>query len=83
MGAHIELLTAAYRAGKDFKEWGDPYTFSATIVFRDKVAELIGASGELYNGALDELKAECRKLGVSRIIWERKKAATKNVRVLL
>ncbi len=83
MGAHIELLTATYRAGKDFEKWGDPYTFSATIVFRNGNAELIGAGGELYAGALDDLKAECRKLGITRLIWERKKAATKNVKVPL
>ena len=71
MKAHVEWIVGVVRAGPEFKDFGDPYEFSATIIRRGDTCEIIGASGKTFPG----LKAALRKMladqGIKHCVWDR------------
>jgi hypothetical protein len=69
----LEWVTGVLRAGPEAHKFGDPYTFSATIVKRGDTVEIIGATGKIPPGGLKELKALLAAEGVTRFVWDRKK----------
>ena len=76
MGAGIEWLIGILRAGPDFGQYGDPYTFSGTIVIHGEEAEIKGASMALTTMLIRERSAvseALRAIGVKRVSWDRRK----------
>jgi hypothetical protein len=73
MGAQIEVTTGVIRAGCDFNQYGDPYEFSATVIFDGEEARIIGASGKFTMQMYYDIKIQLLNLGVKRVNWERLK----------
>jgi len=84
MGAHVEWVCGTIRWGPEFKQFGDQYQVSATVICRGEVAEVVGCSGELYPRFIDDMRDALRIHGVKIIWWDRKRAngTVKRVRIL-
>lgn len=76
-------MTGVIRAGSSFEKFGDPYEFSATVVFVETDAYIMGATGTFSKKIFSAIKAEMIRLGMKRVFWERKKDSVKRVVVNL
>lgn len=69
--AHVEWIIGVLRAGPEFKDFGDPYEFSCSVIRRGDSCEIVGASGKLtmpiYRAIRETLEAE----GIKVATWER------------
>jgi hypothetical protein len=71
----VEWVVGVLRAGEHTVHHGDPFTFSATLIRRGDTVEVVGASGEMYPGLLTDLRKTLKVVGVTKLTWDRKKAA--------
>lgn len=69
----IEWIIGVLRAGEHTITHGDPYTFSATVIRRGDVVEIVGATGTIPRGGLRDLKKALQAVGVTHIVWDRKR----------
>lgn len=75
MAAGVEWIVGTLRAGPEYKTFGDPYTFSCTIVVRNNTVELIGASGTFSKEVYQAIHECLAGMGFDAAIWDRKKGA--------
>ncbi len=71
MGVHIEGLYYIVRAGKDLHEFGDNYTFAASISAYDGVALIRGAGGVMPTSDRPAFVEALRLLGFTEAQWTR------------
>lgn len=69
MATTLDPIVFTLRAGTSHHKYGDPYTFSATILKVGKTAHIVGASGRLTT--IPEMRKVLRDAGFTRICWER------------
>lgn len=81
MGVHVEFITGIIRAGRSFKEFGDKYEFSATIVLKSDEAFIMGASGNFNKEIFTEIKNTLIKMGIKKAHWERVKKKKKRITI--
>lgn len=80
MRAHVEWIVGVIRAGPEFKDFGDPYEFSCTVLRRGDTCEIIGASGTITPGVVRAVREALHTAGVTKAHWERiKDGKTKKV----
>jgi hypothetical protein len=74
MPAHIEPITWILRAGPDMHQHGDPYTVSAVVQpISPTEMRVMGANDSLYPGFLSDVRILAQELGITRVVWERRK----------
>ncbi|MGD9504550.1 MAG: hypothetical protein AB7W37_06545 [Syntrophobacteraceae bacterium] len=71
MGTHIEWTQGIIRSGEAFGEYGDPYTFAASVTVKNGVAEVRGAVGVMARSTAREVAALLKERGVLELRWER------------
>lgn len=71
MRAHVEWIAGVIRAGPEFKDFGDPYEFSCTVLRRGDTCEIIGASGKLTMETYRAVRTMLSETGIKRVIWDR------------
>jgi hypothetical protein len=81
LGVHLEPTVAVLRIGDELNGYGDPYEFSATVIIRGRQAEIVGGSGRFDPKWRHAIWAELRAWGVDEIIFERKTALARPVRL--
>ena len=79
MGAHVEMITGIIRAGNSFKNFGDPFEFSATVLIKDNEAFIMGASGKFNKTIFLEIKNVLIELGIKKAHWERVRTNKKRI----
>jgi hypothetical protein len=82
MGVVARQMERAFllRAGRNLREYGDPYEFVVTVTAEPGgCAYLQGAAGEAYSGLRQELKEKLREMGFKSMRWERRKNQRKVV----
>lgn len=76
MRAHVEWLTdkiGIIRGGYDFKEYGDDFEFSCTLVRHGPLGELKGMSGKLPLSAVKAIRDVLEAEAIFDVQWERRK----------
>ena len=71
MKAHVEWIVGVIRAGPEFKDFGDPYEFSCTVIRRGDTCEIIGASGRMFPGLRVQLRKLLDEQGIKHCVWDR------------
>lgn len=71
MKAHAEWIVGVIRAGPEFKDFGDPYEFSCTVLRRGDTCEIIGASGKLTMATYRALREMLEGHGIKVAVWDR------------
>lgn len=75
MPATLERLVDLYqlRGGPEHHEYGDPYTYSATLNIYDSTCLIKGLSGQVSAKLRDDLYNLLEPMGVKTICFERRK----------
>jgi hypothetical protein len=81
LGVHLEPTVAVLRVGEELNEYGDPYEFSATVIIRGRQAEIVGGAGRFDPNWRHAISKELRAWGIDEVIFERKKAVPRSVRL--
>lgn len=71
MRAHAEWIVGVIRAGPEFKDFGDQYEFSCTVLRRGDTCEIIGASGKIQPGLRHAIKKALEADGITKCTWDR------------
>ena len=71
MKAHVEWIVGVVRAGPEFKDFGDPYEFSCTVIRRGDECEIIGASGKFTITNYKAVREALESAGIKAAHWER------------
>lgn len=67
----LETVIAVIRSGPEFKEYGDPYSFSCVVTFEGKRAHIRAAVGEYNRTVYREIKEILTDLGIVDVEWEK------------
>ena len=81
MGVHLEPTVAVLRVGDELNEYGDPYEFSATVLIRGRRAEIVGGAGRFDPKWRRAISQELRAWGIDEVVFDRKKAVSRSVRL--
>lgn len=74
MAVHLEPISWMLRAGPEMAKHGDPYQASAVVIsVAPGVVRVIGLSDKLYPGFFRDAKELARQMGITKILWERKR----------
>lgn len=73
------MVMGIIRAGPDFKKFGDPYVFSASVIIQDKEAYIMGASGVFTRQLFFDIKFQLGNMGIKKVHWDRMKTKPKHV----
>lgn len=71
MRAHVEWIVGVIRAGPEFKDFGDQYEFSCTVLRRGDTCEIIGASVKFIFATYRAVREMLEGQGVTMAVWER------------
>jgi hypothetical protein len=69
MSATLDPIVFTLRVGVDHHKYGDPYTFSATVLRVGKTAHIVGGCGELATPFA--WRKALKNAGFTRVCWER------------
>lgn len=67
----LETVIAIVRSGPDFKEYGDPYTFSCVITFESDRAHIRAAVGDFNRNTYREIKDILAEIGIKKVDWDK------------
>jgi len=68
------MMMGVIRGGAEFEKFGDPYSFSASIVIQGKEAFIVGASGVFTRQLFYDIKFQLKNMGIEKIHWDRLKS---------
>lgn len=83
MKAGIEWFAGIVRAGPEYKEHGDPFTFVATIVREGDSAVIKGARGDFTKEVYRAIFSELKSAGIKSVEWDKKNNKTRNIKKLV